>query len=99
MPSFFARHPRSLFALVVLGVSGGLFAVPASAAVQVMDFSPYGGLGFGVGTTSTLTQNGIRMQSLSGSYEITQNPNHELNLKDFAGNGTVRTVQFDMSSA
>jgi hypothetical protein len=58
-----------------------------------MDFSNNSGLGLGVGTTQTLFQTGIEMQVLSGSYEITWA--NELNLKDFAGNGTTRTVQFE----
>lgn len=70
----------------------------AQAAQLVMDFSNNAGLGFGVGTNQTITQNGIQMQSIAGLYEITQNPFHELNLKDFGGNGTTRTVEFSLLS-
>ena len=81
---------------LIAAAAAALFAAPASAATVVMDFSPFTNLGFGVGVTQTLTQNGVRMQCLSGSYEITFL--HELNLKDYTGHDAPRIVQFDMTS-
>jgi hypothetical protein len=63
-----------------------------------MDFSNNAGLGYGVGTSQTIYQNGVEMQAIAGKYEITVDPYHELNLKDFAFNGTTRTVQFELVS-
>lgn len=74
-----------------------LAAFSHAAPVQI-DFSNNAGLGFGSGTTQTIAQNGIEMSVLSGRYEITTNPNHELNLKDFSGSDGARTVQFDLLS-
>ncbi len=71
---------------------------PAQAAVLTMDFANNARLGFGVGTNQTITQNGIRMQALEGLYEITENPYHELNLKDFSSTGSTRTVEFSLVS-
>jgi PEP-CTERM motif len=70
------------------------------AAQITMDFANNAGLGLGGGTTQTISQNGIQMSVLTGKYEITANPNHELNLKDFAGavGDTTRTVQFNLLS-
>ncbi len=84
---------RSLVAVVLAVAASSVHAAPI-----VMDFSNNAGLGFGIGTTQTISQNGIQMQVLSGSYEITANPEHELNLKDFSPNGVTRQVQFTLLS-
>jgi hypothetical protein len=73
-----------------------MIATPSQAAVIVIDFSNNAGLGSGSGTTQTITQNGIQMSSLLGLYEITPNPSHELNLKDF--DVGERRVQFELVS-
>jgi len=79
-------------ALITFAFTLATFSPPAWAEI-VMDFSNNTGLGYGVGTNQTITQNRIRMQAIAGKYEITFA--NELNLKDF-GVGT-RTVQFDLS--
>lgn len=71
---------------------------PQAQADLVMDFSNNAGLGYGVGTTQTIYQNGIEMQVIAGSYEITIDPYHELNLKDYTGSDGTRTVQFELTS-
>jgi hypothetical protein len=96
---FFVINMKTVGAAVV-GVAVSLIPVDnAQAAQLVMDFSNNAGLGFGIGTTQTITQNGIQMQSIAGKYEIT-NPEHELNLKDFSSSieDPTRTVQFSLLS-
>ena len=85
---------RLFLALTASALALATFPLPTQGEMIVMDFSNNTGLGFGVGTNQTITQNGIRMQAIAGLYEITFAS--ELNLKDF-GVGP-RTVQFDLIS-
>ena len=104
MPSQSANTPMTnrLRAAIVVGccaaLPGVLLAGHASAAPVTISFGSYSGLGFGVGTTETLTNIDpgaeFEMKVLSGSYEITTAPYNELNLKDEAGTGVTRSVEF-----
>jgi hypothetical protein len=88
------KHAGRFLALIVSVLTLAMVASPVRAADVVMDFSNNTGLGYAVGTSQTITQNGIRMQALAGKYEITHSS--ELNLKDF--DVGPRTVQFDLLS-
>jgi hypothetical protein len=73
--------------LALVGTTG------AKAAVLTTNFSDSAGLGYGTGTTQTIAQNGIRLQALQQMYEVTFYP--EVNLKDFAGDGSTREILID----
>lgn len=49
-------------------------ATSAQASLLVMDFANNAGLGYNVGTTQTINQNGVQMSVLSGAHEITIDP-------------------------
>lgn len=71
---------------------GPVFAMASHAAPITTNFSDHAGLANGSGTSSTISQNGIRLQALEGRYEVTYFP--EVNLKDF-DNGS-RVIQIDL---
>ena len=74
----------------------GLAFVSASQATPITtNFSNYTDLAWGSGTSSTITQDGIRLQALQGRYEVTSVP--EVNLKDF--DGVTRVIQLDLEGA
>ncbi len=73
-------------------LSGLALACASQAAPLTTNFSNFSGLGYGTGTSTTITQNGIRLQALAGEYEITYFP--ELNLKDFTNE--TRLIQLDL---
>lgn len=90
-----ARGAAAMLRCAALGWMA-IAATTAHSAILLMDFSNNAGLGYGVGTTQTITQNGVQMSVLAGKYEITLNPFHELNLKDF--DVGTRTVRFGLVS-
>ena len=100
----FTSTTKLLRAAVTVGccaaLPGVFLAERASAAPVTISFGTYSGLGFGVGTTETLTNIDpgaeFQMTVLSGSYEITMAPYNELNLKDEAGTGITRSVEFTL---
>lgn len=84
-------------ATAILALSLGLAgAAGAGATVLTTNFSDHAGLAYGVGTTQTIAQNGIRLQALQEKYEVTYYP--EVNLKDFAGSGAARVIQLDLQA-
>jgi len=72
-------------------------ATAAEAAVLTTNFSDHAGLGYAVGTTSTIVQNDIRLTCLQGKYEVTFYP--EVNLKDFGCADVDRIIQLDLQSS
>ena len=72
-------------------------ATAADAVVLTTNFSDHAGLGYGVGTTSTIVQNDIRLQCVQAMYEVTFFP--EVNLKDFGCSGLARIIQLDVQTS
>lgn len=76
-------------------LSGLVFVCASQATPLTTNFSNHSGLAWGSGTSSTISQNGIRLQALEGRYEVTYFP--EVNLKDF--DGVTRVIQLDLEGA
>lgn len=74
---------------------GWAFALSGHAAPLTTNFSNFTGLGFAVGTSQTISQNGIRLQALQGLYEVTFFP--EVNFKNFTG--VSQLIQLDLAGA
>jgi hypothetical protein len=91
-------RPLSAGAILAITGFGLLLNIPTSAANLVLDFSENAGLGYGVGTSTLITEDGIKLVSIAGTYEVTLAPKSELNLKDFGGKGSTRTVVFSLAS-
>ena len=91
-----ARVFRHLPVALSFLTSMALGAGAAQATPITTNFSNFAGIGFGVGTTQTISQNGITLDSLQGLYEVTFFP--EVNLKDFGGSGATREIELTLTS-
>jgi hypothetical protein len=87
---FPAAVPVLAMSMVLVGMTGTV------ASAVTTNFSNFAGLGFAVGTTQSIAQDGIQLQVLQGMYEVTFFP--EVNLKDFPGNGATREIQLSLQS-
>ena len=91
-----ARVFRHLPVALSFLTSMALGAGAAQATPITTNFSNFAGLGFGVGTTQTISQDGITLDALQGLYEVTFFP--EVNLKDYGGSGATREIELTLTS-